>query len=355
MIAAAMQFSRSARQAKSGARKGAKPAVNAAPEGDRQAGVTGRLGKAGGSDYHLPVLLEASLELMAPGPGKVIVDGTLGGGGHSEAFLEAGATVIGLDQDPEAIAVAKKRLSRFGDRFRAVHANFSEVGKALKDLGIERIDGGFLDLGVSSWQLDTPERGFSFMRNGPLDMRMNPLAPISAADLVNNASEDQLARIFRNFGEETAGNRVAARIVHERAKGKLETTMDLAKLVESVIPRRGKTHPATRVFQGLRIAVNRELDSLSEGLAAFTRHLACGGRLGVISFHSLEDRIVKVFFKERSVAFLDRPEWPQPRPNPDHIFKLLSNKPVIADEEEQFNNPRSRSAKLRVAEKIKQG
>ena len=302
--------------------------------------------------YHLPVILQSSMELMAPAPGKVIVDGTLGGGGHSEAFLEAGATVIGLDQDPEAIAVATKRLSRFGNRFTAMHANFSEVGRVLKELGVERIDGGFLDLGVSSWQLDTPERGFSFMRSGPLDMRMNPKEPISAADLVNNASEDQLARIFRNFGEETAANRVAARIVHERAKARIETTLDLAKIVETVIPRRGKTHPATRVFQGLRIAVNRELESLSEGLAEFTRHLAPGGRLGVISFHSLEDRIVKVYFKQRSIAFLDRPEWPEPRPNPEHLFKLLTNKPVIAGEEEQAQNPRSRSAKLRVAQRI---
>jgi 16S rRNA (cytosine1402-N4)-methyltransferase len=305
-----------------------------------------------GSDYHLPVILEASLELMAPAPGKVIVDGTLGGGGHSEAFLQAGATVIGLDQDPEAIAVATKRLSRFGDRFRAVHANFSEVGRVLKDLGINQIDGGFLDLGVSSWQLDTASRGFSFMRSGPLDMRMNPLTPISAADLVNNASEDQLARIFRNFGEESAANRIAARIVRERAKKPIQTTLDLANLVESVIPRRGKTHPATRVFQGLRIAVNRELEVLNEALEAFTGHLRKGGRFGVISFHSLEDRIVKVFFKQRSQAFLDRPEWPEPRPNPDYLFKLLTNKPVIAGEEEQLQNPRSRSAKLRVAEKI---
>lgn len=304
------------------------------------------------SQYHLPVILEASIELMAPSQGKIIVDGTLGGGGHSEAFLEAGAKVIGLDQDPEAIASASARLSRFGDRFRAIQSNFSEVAGVLKDLGIERIDGGFLDLGVSSWQLDTPERGFSFMRNGPLDMRMNPKAPISAADLVNTASENELAQIFRTFGEETAANRIAARIVHERAKGTIETTLQLAELVEKVIPRRGKTHPATRVFQGLRIAVNRELEVLSQGLEEFTRHLARGGRLGVISFHSLEDRIVKNFFKQRSVAFLDRPEWPEPRPNPDYMFKLLTNKPVVADEKEQSLNPRSRSAKLRVAERI---
>lgn len=301
-------------------------------------------------EFHEPVLLEQTLELLEPAPGKVIVDGTLGGGGHSSAMVAAGARVIGLDQDPQALEFATKRIGR--DRFQPVRANFSEVESVLKDLGIEAIDGALLDLGVSSWQLDTPERGFSFMREGPLDMRMNPSATLTAADIVNSATEEQLARIFHNFGEEPAARRIAARIVRDRLLRPFVTTTDLALVVESVVPRRGRTHPATRVFQALRIAVNRELEVLAEALEQFTRLLKPGGRLAVITFHSLEDRIVKNFFKARSTEWLDRPEWPEPRRNPEFMFKRLSNKPVVANAEEQARNPRSRSAKLRAVEKL---
>jgi 16S rRNA (cytosine1402-N4)-methyltransferase len=303
-------------------------------------------------EYHAPVLLREVEELLAPAPGKLMVDGTLGGGGHSEAFLAAGASVIGLDQDPEALDFAGNRLARFGDQFQAVHANFSDLEEVLGRLEVDKIDGGLLDLGVSSWQLDTPERGFSFMKDGPLDMRMNPAISVGAADIVNNASEEQLVRIFFNFGEESGARRIAARLVRDRARRPFKTTLELAASVESVVPRRGRTHPATKVFQALRIAVNRELEALAEGLEQFTRHLKSGGRLGVITFHSLEDRIVKTFFKTRSAEFIDRPEWPAPRPNPDFMFKLVKTKPVIAGEEEQVKNPRSRSAKLRVVERI---
>jgi 16S rRNA (cytosine1402-N4)-methyltransferase len=302
--------------------------------------------------YHVSVLLEKTVELLAPAPGKLFVDGTLGGGGHSEAFLEAGANVIGLDQDPDALAFAGKRLARFGERFVAAHANFSEVCDVLDRLGIPEIDGALLDLGVSSWQLDTPERGFSFMRDGPLDMRMNPAAQAGAADIVNNASVEQLERIFRNFGEEPAARRIAAHLVRTRGEQPFATTWQLAAAVESVSPRRSGTHPATRVFQALRIAVNRELEALEEGLEQFSRRLRPGGRFGVITFHSLEDRLVKHFFKERGAEFIDRPEWPEPRRNPRCIFKLVTGKPVVAGEWEQSQNPRSRSAKLRVVEKI---
>ena len=308
--------------------------------------------EGGNENYHEPVLLREAVEFIAPSPGRLIVDGTLGGGGHSEAFLRAGARVIGFDQDPEALAFATGRIGAAEGRFRAVHANFSELEQVLNKAGIQAIDGGFLDLGVSSWQLDTAARGFSFMREGALDMRMDPGAATSAADIVNNASAEQLEGIFRNFGEEPAARRIAARIVAERAKRPFGTTLELARVVEQVSPRRGRTHPATRVFQALRIAVNRELEALAEGLEQFGRRLAPGGRLGVITFHSLEDRIVKTFFKTRSTEWIDRPEWPEARPNPERIFKLLTSKPVLAGEEEQQRNPRSRSAKLRIVEKI---
>ena len=301
--------------------------------------------------YHEPVLLAQTLALLEPAPGELFVDGTLGGGGHAEAFLRAGARVIGIDQDPQALAFAGERLSGFGERFVPVRANFEEIAGVLDRLGVEGIDGALLDIGVSSWQLDTPERGFSFQEEGPLDMRMNPQGALSAADLVNTAAEEELARIFREYGEEPAARRIAHQIVRDREVRRLETTLDLVRSVEKVNPRRGRIHPATKVFQALRIAVNRELEVLQAALAAFGARLNPGGRFGVITFHSLEDRIVKQFFKARSVEWLDRPEWPVPRRNPDFQFRLLTPKPAVASEEEQSRNPRSRSAKLRVVEK----
>lgn len=303
-------------------------------------------------DFHRSVLLPEAVRLMEPKRGKIIVDGTLGGGGHSEAFLEAGACVIGLDQDPQALAYAQKRLARFGEQFTAVRANFSQICAVLDQLGMERIDGAFLDIGVSSWQLDAPERGFSFMRSGPLDMRMDPEGDQTAAEIVNKAPAEELERIFRQYGEEHAARKIANHIVRERVAREIHTTGELAALIEQVHPRRGKTHPATRVFQGLRIAVNRELEVLEQALVSFAARLNKGGRFGVITFHSLEDRIVKRFFKEHSTQWLDRPEWPQPRPNPECIFKLLTTKPVVAADEEQEINPRSRSAKLRFVERL---
>ena len=303
-------------------------------------------------EFHDTVLLAEAVALLAPAPGRIIVDGTLGGGGHSAALLAAGARVIGVDQDPEALAFAEARLGEGGENFRAVRGNFARIGEALDALGLAKIDGVLLDLGVSSRQLDAAERGFSFMREGPLDMRMDPSAPVSAADLVNTMSGEQLEKIFRNFGEEPAARKIAVRLVRDRMVTPFTTTKQLADAVETVIPRHGRTHPATRIFQALRIAVNRELDVLAEGLAQFSTRLAPGGRFAVITFHSLEDRIVKTFFKARTTAFLDRPEWPAPRPNPDFIFKAVTRKPVTASEAEQRANPRARSAKLRVVERI---
>lgn len=307
--------------------------------------------KAHRPEYHEPVLLDEVIDALAPSLGRVIVDGTLGGGGHAAALLAAGARVIGLDQDPDAIAYATRRLQQF-EEFAAVRSSFAKAGEVLDTLGIARIDGALLDLGVSSHQLDTPERGFSFQHLGPLDMRLDPHGPITAADLVNTMSAGQLERIFRSFGEEPGARRIAARLVRDRAVKPFANTLELAAAVERVVPRRGKTHPATRVFQALRIAVNRELEVLESALAQFAARLAPGGRFAVITFHSLEDRLVKTFFSHHSTEWLDRPEWPAPRPNPDFIFRKVTRKAVVAGDDEQRANPRSRSAKLRVVEKI---
>ena len=308
-----------------------------------------------GGAYHVPVLPEEVMALLCPTPGKLFLDGTLGGGGHSELFLNQGADVIGLDQDADALAEAARRLERFGNRVRLVEANFRDAATALEVLGETRkLDGVLLDIGVSSHQLDTAERGFALMKDGPLDMRMSCRAPRTAADLVNEMPVAEMAGIFREYGEEPRAMQIAARIVALRADHPFETTFDLAAAVSSVAPRTSGRHPATRVFQALRLAVNDELGALSDALANLPAFLAPGARLGIITFHSLEDRIVKHFFRDRSQEWVDRPEWPAPRRNPDHIFRLLTPHPIDASAEEVTNNPRARSAKLRVVEKLQE-
>lgn len=303
-------------------------------------------------EYHRPVLLAEVVAALAPGPGKTIVDGTLGGGGHAAALLAAGARVIGLDQDRDAIAEASARLAAAGRDFRAVRSNFSRIDEVLDELGLAQIDGALLDLGVSSHQLDEPTRGFSLQAEGPLDMRMDDRQPRTAADLVNTLGGEELERLFRTFGEEPAARRIAARIVRERLAHPFSTTSQLAATVESVVPRHGRTHPATRVFQALRIAVNRELEVLETALEKITARLAPGGRFAIITFHSLEDRVVKHFFKHHSTEWLDRPEWPEARRNPECVFKLITRKALVAGDAELQTNPRARSARLRVAEKL---
>lgn len=302
--------------------------------------------------YHRPVLATEVIELLAPRPGSLILDGTCGGGGHAEAILQTGADVLALDQDPEALEFAGARLTNFGRRVTLHRANFRDAGRVLDELGIAQIGGALLDLGVSSRQLENADRGFSLMRNGPLDMRMDPRRELTAAEVVNSYTEEELKNIFRELGEEPAARRIASQIVKLRKENPFRETLALAKAIEKIVGRHGRRHPATQVFQALRMAVNDELGALAEGLLALTSRLEPGSRIAVITFHSLEDRIVKNFFRDRSREFLDRPEWPEPRPNPDYSLRLITSKPIEPDAVEQRANPRSRSAKLRVAERI---
>jgi 16S rRNA (cytosine1402-N4)-methyltransferase len=301
--------------------------------------------------YHRPVLVQESVELLAPRPGSLVVDATCGGGGHTEMLLKAGADVLGLDQDPEAIEHTREQVAHIASRVTLHQANFRDAGKVLDELGIASIGGALLDLGVSSRQLENAGRGFSIMRNGPLDMRMNPASTTTAADIVNNYSEEELTRLFREYGEEPAARRIASLIVKARKTVPFRETLPLAKAIEKVVGRHGRLHPATRVFQALRMEVNDELAALEEGLRVLTARLEPGARIAVISFHSLEDRIVKNFFRDHSREWLDQPEWPEPRRNPDYDLNLVTPKPVEPSEEEQRSNPRARSAKLRVGEK----
>lgn len=300
---------------------------------------------------HITVLLHETVDMLKAGPGKFIVDCTLGGGGHTELLLEQGATVWGIDRDADARRAAMLRLAHFGSRFKALAGNFQDVESILSQQGVSRVDGLLADLGVSSHQLDTAARGFSFREDGPLDMRMDTRAAFSARNLVNEAPEEEIANIIWQFGEERASRAIARAIGKARAQAPITTTAQLARIVESVLPRKGRQHPGTRTFQALRIAVNGELDALDALLDSSVRLLGQGGRMAVITFHSLEDRRVKQFFELRSRPEIDRPEWPAPRPNPDYCFRPLSRKPVTAGEEELSINPRSRSAKLRGVEK----
>lgn len=302
--------------------------------------------------YHRPVLVAEAVELLAPRAGALVVDATCGGGGHTAEILRTGADVLALDQDPDAIEHAGQRLSQFGTRVTLRQANFRDAGKVLDDLGIVGIGGALLDLGVSSRQLENASRGFSVMRNGPLDMRMDPRREFTAATVVNSYSEEDLTRLFRDLGEEPAARRIASQLVKLRKASPFQDTLQLAKAIEKIVWRHGRRHPATQVFQALRMEVNDELGALEEGLRVLTKRLESGARLAVITFHSLEDRIVKNFFRDRSREWLDRPEWPEPQRNPDFTFRLITTKPVEPGENEQRLNPRSRSAKLRVAEKI---
>lgn len=282
--------------------------------------------------FHEPVLLSQVVELLDPRPGKVFVDATVGTGGHAEALVSGGAKVIGIDQDPEALALATDRLRPFSDRFLPVRANFRELRAILVGLGVEAVDGVLFDLGLSSLQLACPDRGFSFQGEGPLDMRMDPQGPIKAEHLVNTLPERELARILWEYGEERYARRIAREIVRSRP---VRTTGELARLVARCYPPGPqRIHPATRTFQALRIAVNDELSALAEALPQAVSLLNPGGVLCVISFHSLEDRIVKRFLRTEAE---------------EGRLALLTPKPIRPPEEELRRNPRARSARLRAA------
>lgn len=292
---------------------------------------------------HVSVLLKEVIEALEPAPGKTIIDATFGAGGYSRALLDAGAEVIAFDRDPGAAAFAEPLVAT--GRFRLVADRFSTLADH-----VEACDGVAFDLGVSSMQLDEAERGFSFMRDGPLDMRMSRQG-LSAADLVNGSEQAELARIFWVYGEERQSRRIAAALVRRRGEAPFDRTLDLADVVERALGgRRGaKTHPATRVFQALRIAVNAELAELEAGLDAAERVLAEGGRLAVVTFHSLEDRIVKAFFTERAGRTAGGSRHAPPlAAGPAPTFKLLFNSARTPSEAEMAANPRARSAKLRA-------
>ena len=298
---------------------------------------------------HIPVLLRPILAHLAPITG-VWLDGTLGAGGYARALLDAGADqVIGLDRDPLALQMAQGWAAPYGDRLRLVAGNFAQLDEHAGGL----VDGVVLDLGVSSMQLDQAERGFSFAKDGPLDMRMSQDGP-SARDLVNEEDEATLADILYHFGEERASRRIARAIVRERQEAPIETTLRLAAIVSGCLPRPkpGQSHPATRSFQALRIAVNAEFDALVAGLEAAERALKPGGKLAVVSFHSMEDRVVKRFLTARAGqggrANRFAPEAPAEAPR----FRLIERRGVSADAEELARNPRARSARLRMAERL---
>ncbi len=302
--------------------------------------------------YHLSVLKEEVIHFLASGEGKIFIDGTLGGGGHSQALLKTGATVKGIDRDADARKYASERLASYGDRFECVRGRFSQIAEISAERNWGLVDGILLDIGVSSWHFDAPERGFSLRHDGPLDMRMGE-SEVTAADLVNESSETDLANLIFRLGEEKASRRIARWIVAEREKAPFKTTLQLADGIEKLLGgRRGRTHPATKTFQALRIAVNDELGELKTFLASAADLLKPGGRLAIITFHSLEDRIVKKYFRETSQVEIDRPEWPAPRPNPALRYKLLTKKGVAPGGSEIEKNARARSSRLRVGERL---
>jgi 16S rRNA (cytosine1402-N4)-methyltransferase len=302
---------------------------------------------------HRSVLYKEIIHALQPKSGGRYVDGTLGAGGHARGIMEACAPdgqMLGLDVDPQALAIARRILAPYEGRIHLAQASYTSLPDQLAELGWDKVDGILLDLGASSMQFDTPERGFSFMQDAPLDMRFGPHVSQTAADIVNSYSERELADLIYEYGEDRDSRKLARAIVKARP---LHTTRELVAAIESVSPRRGdRVHPATRTFQALRIAVNEELSSIEEVLPQAVAALRPGGRLAVISFHSLEDRIVKDFFREQSRDLINPPYERIYEQERSAVLKEVNRKPIMPSDDEIRNNPRARSAKLRIAEKI---
>ena len=307
---------------------------------------------------HQPVLYQEIIHALQPRTGGRYVDATLGAGGHARGIMEASAPdgqLLGLDVDPQALAIARRILAPYENRIHLAQASYTSLSAQLAQLDWDAADGIVLDLGASSMQFDTPERGFSFLQDAPLDMRFGPHVSQTAADIVNNYSERELADLIYEYGEDRDSRKIARAIVRARP---LHTTRELVAAIESVSPRRGsfdklrRVHPATRTFQALRIAVNEELTSIHEVLPQAVAALRSGGRLAVISFHSLEDRIVKDFFREQSKDLVNPPYERIYEKERNAVLKEVNRKPLLPSEDEIQNNPRARSAKLRIAEKL---
>lgn len=307
---------------------------------------------------HTSVLLKECIEGLSVRPDGIYVDGTIGGGGHASAvcnLLSEKGLLIGIDRDRDALSAAKERLSGYSCRKIFVKDNYAQIKRVLEEQGIDRIDGALLDLGVSSFQLDNRDRGFSYMQKSPLDMRMSQEDSFSAYDVVNGYSEERLCAIIRKYGEERWAARIAAFIVRERAKKPIEDTEELTEIIKSAIPaskRREGPHPAKRTFQAIRIEVNDELGGLTEAVDAFCDVLRPGGRLAIITFHSLEDRIVKEIFARRANPCTCPKDFPVCVCGKKADIRKVTGKPIVPTAEEIEWNPRARSAKLRVAEKI---
>lgn len=307
---------------------------------------------------HVTVLLSETVDCLNIKPNGIYVDGTLGGGGHSELILtrlgEAGR-LIGVDQDLDAHAAAGERLKGFGEKFVPVHSNFVNITEIVKDLQLSGIDGMIMDLGVSSYQLDEADRGFSYMNDGALDMRMDRDAKTSAWHIVNEYSEKELYEIIRDYGEEKWASRIAKFIVQARGNGEIKTTFELVDIIKAAIPAKARQdgpHPAKRTFQAIRIEVNNELGIIEKAIKDGVAALNKGGRMGIITFHSLEDRIVKQTFKALSTGCTCPPEFPMCQCGGKAVVKLITRKPILPSDEEIEVNPRSRSAKLRVIQKL---
>lgn len=306
---------------------------------------------------HKPVMLNECIDMLNIVPNGIYVDGTLGGAGHSLEIVKRLDTgkLIAFDQDIDAIENAKIKLKYYDDKVILIHDNFRNIKKSLEDIDIFHINGLLLDLGVSSYQLDSPDRGFSYRYNAPLDMRMNRDAKISAKEIVNTYSEENLKRIIRDYGEEKWASRIAQFIVEERIKNQIETTGELVQIIKAAIPKKAREedqHPAKRTFQAIRIETNHELDVIYEVLESAVELLLPGGIISVITFHSLEDRIVKNFFRDESTGCICPPEIPICVCNHKARLKFIQKKPILPNEEELRENPRSRSAKVRGAIKL---